>query len=245
MRNDDAPVGYLLSRREAVMLLGATGLGLVVPGVLPRARFRGPCVARPQQTEGPYFVDEKLHRVDIRPDPTNGAVSTGIPLDLSFNVSRLAGAACAPFAGVVVDVWQCDAQGVYSDVQDPGFNTVGQKFLRGYQVTDANGLANFTTIYPGWYQGRAIHIHFKLRSAPTATPGFEFTSQVYFDDATNDQVLARQPYAAKAGVERRTRNTQDGIFRRSGGEQLLLTPTPQGDGYKAEFAIALSQREQG
>jgi protocatechuate 3,4-dioxygenase beta subunit len=239
MRNDDAPIGYLLTRREAVMVLGAAGFTLLTPG---RGAARGhgsPCVVRPQQTEGPYFVDEKLDRADIRLDPSNGIVKPGTPLDLTFNVSRLAAAACVPLAGVVVDVWHCDALGVYSDVQDPGFNTVGQKFLRGFQVTDALGRARFTTIYPGWYPGRAMHIHFKLRSSPAATPGFEFTSQVYFDEATNDKLLTRQPYAGKPGVERRTRNTQDGIFRR-GGEQLLLAPTPTTEGYAAVFDVALS-----
>lgn len=238
MRNDDAPVGYLLSRREAVMLLGASGLALFAPGAT-RARRQGPCIARPQQTEGPYFVDEKQHRSDIRLDPSDGAVSSGLPFGLTFNVSRLASAACAPLAGVVVDLWHCDAFGVYSGVQDPRFNTVGKKFLRGYQVTDDHGLARFATIYPGWYQGRAVHFHFKLRSAPDASPGFEFTSQLYFPDAVNDAVFARQPYAGKPGIERRTRNAQDGIYRRSGGEQLLVQPAAKGDGYEAAFDIAL------
>jgi protocatechuate 3,4-dioxygenase beta subunit len=238
MRNDDAAIGYLLTRREAVVLLSASGLALVLPGTAPHARRQGPCVARPQQTEGPYFVDEKLHRADIRSDPSTDAVSPGIPFDLTFNVSRLAGAACAPLAGVVVDLWHCDAAGVYSDVQDPSFNTVGRKFLRGYQVTDERGAARFTTIYPGWYQGRAVHFHFKLRSAPAANPGFEFTSQLYFPDSLNDTVFTRQPYAAKAGAAGRRRNAEDGIFRR-GGEQLVLAPVAEGDGYTAAFAIAL------
>jgi len=137
-----------------------------------------------------------------------------------------------------VDVWHCDAHGVYSDVQDPGFNTVGRKFLRGYQATDAGGVAHFITVYPGWYHGRAVHIHFKLRSSPQESPGFEFTSQVYFDEAVNDKVLNRQPYAAKPGVARRTRNADDRIYQR-GGEQLMLAPTVTAEGYAAAFDIAL------
>lgn len=238
MRNDDAPVGRLLTRREAVLVLGAAGWGLVMPGLAPRLPRRTPCVARPQQTEGPYFVDEKLHRIDIRSDPASGAISAGMPLDLSFQVSRLTGAACAPLAGVVVDVWHCDAGGIYSDVQDPGFSTIGQKFLRGYQVTDAQGRARFSTIYPGWYQGRAVHIHFKLRSAPEARPGFEFTSQLYFDETVNDRVFARAPYAEKAGGGRRTRNAQDRIYQR-GGDQLLVPATEGPEGIAAAFDVAL------
>jgi protocatechuate 3,4-dioxygenase beta subunit len=89
------------------------------------------------------------------------------------------GGACVPLAGATVDVWQCDAVGAYSDVADRGFNTRGQNFLRGYQVTDANGLAGFTTLYPGWYQGRATHIHFKIRGTASSGGTYEFTSHGY------------------------------------------------------------------
>jgi len=237
MNNDDAPVGYLLTRREALILLGASGVMLLgARGAPPRTR-RVACVARPQQTEGPYFVDEQLNRSDIRSDPTNDAVKAGAPLDLTFQVSQLT-PACVPLAGAVVDLWQCDALGVYSDVQDPRFNTVGQKFLRGLQMTDANGLARFTTIYPGWYQGRAVHVHFKIRSAPSVSPGYEFTSQLYFDEAITDRVHAGQPYAAKGPG--RTLNARDGIYRR-GGSQLTISPSEKagGQGYHATFEIGL------
>ena len=83
--------------------------------------------------EGPYFVDERLNRSDIRSDPTDGQVKPGTPLALTLLISRLNAGDCQPLAGAQVDIWHCDAQGVYSDVQDPGFNTIGQKFLRGYQ----------------------------------------------------------------------------------------------------------------
>src|SRR4051812_5855964 len=109
------------------------------------------CVVRPEMTEGPYFVDEKLNRSDIRTDPTDGTTKPGVPLALTFAVGQAGTNACSPLAGATVDVWHCDAQGVYSDVTDSaiGFNTVGKKFLRGSQVTDARGTATFTTIYPG------------------------------------------------------------------------------------------------
>src|SRR5688572_13080202 len=89
MRNDDAPVGYVVSRRQALVLLGAAGITFLNPRLprLPHGR-RVACVARPQQTEGPYFVDKMLNRSDIRADPTNGLVKPGLPLDLTFNVSR-------------------------------------------------------------------------------------------------------------------------------------------------------------
>jgi protocatechuate 3,4-dioxygenase beta subunit len=135
-----------------------------------------------------------------------------------------------------VDVWHCDALGVYSDVSDAGFNTVGKKYLRGYQVTDANGVARFTTIYPGWYSGRTVHIHFKIRSSASSTSAYEFTSQLFFDDNLTDQVHAQSPYASKG--QRDTRNANDGIYRQ-GGAQLVLDVTASGGGYAATFDIAL------
>ena len=84
-----------------------------------------------------------------------------------------------------------------SDVTDPSFNSVGKKFLRGHQMTDAAGVARFTTIYPGWYPGRTVHIHFKIRTEPAAARGYEFASQLYFDDALTDRVHARDPIRPK------------------------------------------------
>jgi hypothetical protein len=144
--------------------------------------------------------------------------------------------ACSPLAGAIVDVWHCDALGVYSDVSDPSFNTSGKKFLRGYQVTGSDGVARFTTIYPGWYQGRAVHIHFKIRSAASAASAYEFTSQLFFDDSLTDQVHATEPYASKG--QRTLRNSGDGIYT-SGGSQLVLDVTGTADGYAATFNIAL------
>ena len=98
------------------------------------------CVLTAALTEGPFFVDEKLNRADIRTDPVTGAASAGIPLALTFNVSRVANNACTPLTGAYLDVWHCDSGGIYSDVSGSS-----QKFLRGYQITDANGVAKFTT----------------------------------------------------------------------------------------------------
>ena len=242
MDRDDSPVGRVLTRREALAVLGVSGLtllgGRTLFGRAPADASRAfpSCVVRPEQTEGPYFVDEKLDRSDIRSDPATGTVKDGVPLALILAVSRLSEGACAPLAGAHVDIWHCDALGVYSDVEDPTFNTVGQRFLRGYQVTDAEGVARFQTIYPGWYPGRAVHIHFKIRTDPGAARGSEFTSQLYFDDALTTRVHARAPYASKG--QRRDRNADDRFFVR-GGDQLLLAPTPAGDGYTARFAVGL------
>jgi protocatechuate 3,4-dioxygenase beta subunit len=176
-------------------------------------------------------VDEMLNRSDIRSDPSDGALKDGLPLTLKFNVSEVGNNACSPLPGAQVDVWHCDALGVYSDVQDPGFNTKGKKFLRGYQITDATGLTQFKTIYPGWYQGRAVHIHFKIR-----IKGYEFTSQLFFDDSLTDQVYAQLPYSQKG--QRNLRNAGDSIYQ-NGGSQLLLKVSTGKDGYSAVFDIGL------
>jgi protocatechuate 3,4-dioxygenase beta subunit len=195
------------------------------------------CVVRPAETEGPYFVDEMLNRSDIRIDPSDGSVVDGLPLYLTFRVSQMSANTCTPLEGAQVDVWHCDSRGWYSDETDPGFDTLGQKWLRGYQVTDADGTAAFTTIYPGWYLGRTVHIHFKIRTDPASDTGYEFTSQLFFDDALTDEVFQQEPYAAKG--TRNTRNANDGIYA-NGGDQLLLNLVKQDDGgYAAIFDIAL------
>ncbi len=161
------------------------------------------CVVRPQQTEGPFFIDDKLNRSDIRSNPGRSDARPGAILELAFAVSRLNGGACAPLAGAQVDVWHCDALGAYSDG--------AQKFLRGYQVTDDTGAARFVTIYPGAYGGRAVHIHFKIRTAQRQ----EFTSQIYFDEAVTDRVYAVEPYAAERPASAAQRRRRAVPLRRS------------------------------
>ncbi len=130
-----------------------------------------------------------------------------------------------------MDIWHCDAAGQYSDISDPGFNTKGQIWLRGYQTTDTNGQAAFTTIYPGWYSSRAVHIHFKIRTTTSSNQSYEFTSQLFFDDALSDQVFTQAPYASKG--QRDTLNSNDSIYK----DTLLLTVNQTDQGYAAAFDI--------
>ena len=235
MENDDRTIGEILSRREALKLLGLgsavflvscaapDGTGTPVPtGVtIPGSSVTGTaldCVVRPQMTIGPYFVDDQLNRSDIRTEPSDGTVKEGVPLTLAIGVFDVTSDSCTPIQDAQVDVWHCDALGVYSGVSDQGFDTTGQMFMRGYQLTDANGRVQFLTIYPGWYSGRAVHIHFTIRTTGANGEEYQFTSQFFFDDTLTAQVHALEPYASKG--QRDTTNATDNIF--GGGEQLLL-----------------------
>ncbi|MDQ6857902.1 MAG: intradiol ring-cleavage dioxygenase [Chloroflexota bacterium] len=232
-----APAAVGAPSATATALSGPTSNATAV--VTPAASVVLPsCVVRPALTEGPYFVDERLARSDIRSDPANGTVRPGTPLRLTFLVSRVSGTSCAALASATVDVWHCDALGVYSDASDPSFgSTKGTKFLRGYQATDSRGQASFLTIWPGWYQGRAVHIHFKIRTTAANGQVSDFTSQLFFTETLNDQVLAQSPYSQKTGS--RLRNEGDGIFQGSGGK-LTLSPEKNADGYTATFDIGLT-----
>jgi len=266
MDNDDLPVGRILSRREALALLGTMGAAMLaacapvqtatstvsaatqaatsaataqatVAGVATTAATTVStsalaCVVKPEVTEGPYYVDDQIDRSDIRSDPSTGLVKDGTPLLLTYKIYQVSGSGCVPLQGAKVEVWHCDAEGTYSDVSDRGFNTVGQKYLRGFQTTDANGAATFTTIYPGWYAGRTVHIHFKVHHDGTDT-SHVFTSQLFFDDSLTDQVFANAPYAARG--QRNTLNSNDGIYQ----DQLLVAATKTDAGYAATFEMGL------
>jgi protocatechuate 3,4-dioxygenase beta subunit len=259
--DDDRLIGRVLTRREVLALMGAASVTVVVAACAPGSVASGAasatagatgtttagtatasaaavasslpsCVVVPELTEGPYYVNENLERSDIRIDTSDGSVSKGAMLTIDWVVSQVDGNACIPLEGVLVDVWHCDAAGEYSDVG----SEQGHDFLRGYQRTDASGKARIVTIYPGWYQGRAVHIHFKIRTDAAATSGLEFTSQLFFDDAFSDQVFATGAYAAKGAHD--VQNANDSIFQQSQG-MTLLNVVKDGDGYKTTFELAV------
>src|SRR6266550_5062184 len=131
------------------------------------------CVLTPELTEGPYYIDGEKVRRDIR----EGHPGTLLTLRLTV----LNASTCKPIKGAAVDIWHADAAGNYSNF---GSDTSSRTFLRGIQKTDANGLAVFTTIYPGWYQGRAVHIHIKVHVGGRVV----HTGQLFFSDTLTDTV---------------------------------------------------------
>jgi protocatechuate 3,4-dioxygenase beta subunit len=185
----------LLTRRRALQVaagLGLTGLvaacadnggGSAAPSSsATEATAATPdCVLMPELTEGPYYLDLDLVRSDITED------RPGLPLDL--RVSVVDADACEPIEGAAVDVWHCDAGGAYSGVE----GAAGETFCRGVQLTDASGVAEFRTIFPGWYTGRAVHVHLKVQVDGDQT----HTGQLFFDPAVTSAVYALEPYAER------------------------------------------------
>ncbi len=225
----------LMNRRRTLMLLGMAGTRALALGP------QGLCVSQsPTATEGPYWVDEKLNRTDIRVDPTDNLVQAGLPLTLQINVQEISGSSCGALAGAWVDLWHCNAAGLYSD--ESANNTVGKKYLRGYQVLDDNGQVNFTTIYPGWYSGRAVHIHLRVRTFNGTTQYDEFTSQLFFNETVTDAVHAQTPYSVRG--HRDTTNTTDMVYSgMSNPSSMLLNLTKTATGYAGAITVAVNLKE--
>ncbi|MBM3724548.1 MAG: twin-arginine translocation pathway signal protein [Acidobacteria bacterium] len=202
---------YLMPNRRDVFRTAGAALLTGVPLAHQPVWAQASCalMGSPSLTEGPYFVDADLNRNDIRADPFDDAVSQGVPLSLAINVSQLVNCQLQPLTGAYVDIWQCDARGVYSGVAAQ--DTVGRKFLRGYQPTDRYGNVYFLTVYPGWYPGRAVHIHIKVRVFNGLNETYEFTSQFFFDERFTDAVYDSSAVYRRTG--QRTTNQTDGIFR--------------------------------
>ncbi len=237
MEIDDQQIGRLLTRRQVIHLFGAgviASTGATHPVRCPNLPA---CIVRPEQTEGPFFKDFELHRSDLRVDLSTKSVLPGISIQLIFHVLRVDQDQCTPLSDVKVDLWQCDLNGYYSAFCNRGKNLRKENFLRGYQLTDSEGFAQFTTIFPGWYSGRTVHIHLKLSMEVHHGKAYEFSTQLYFDDALTDHIYSNPPYDRLP--ERQVRNWNDQIFRRNGGQQLMLDVSPTEAGYTATFPVGL------
>lgn len=234
-----------VSRRSTLRALAAGAAFIPAWNQSVEAADAITCVSTtPTVTEGPYWVDDKLFRSDIRTEPTTGVARAGVPLTMVINVQNIASSGCTPLAGAYVDIWHCDAKGIYSGVTqsyNPGggtgsVSTGGQKFLRGYQITDDNGQVKFTTIYPGWYSSRTIHIHVRVRTYNGTTVLSNFVSQIFFDETTNNTVLADSLYSRTSA--RDTTNASDSIYRVANAERMLAaTSGSAADGYTSTITI--------
>jgi protocatechuate 3,4-dioxygenase beta subunit len=182
------------------------------------AAATGSCVLSPEMTEGPYYVAGEPTRRDV----TEG--KAGTPLALKLTVVDTT---CAPIKDATVEIWHADAAGDYSAF---GNGASSRTFLRGQQVSAADGVVSFDTIHPGWYQGRATHIHLKVHRGGNTV----HTGQLFFDEAVNDAVYATSAYAGHSGS--RTRNATDGIYR-NGGSSSMLALVKSGSGYAGSITL--------
>jgi protocatechuate 3,4-dioxygenase beta subunit len=230
-----------LSRRRALLEMGglaATALGAGAWGARElagtadaEAAGAGPagvasglvsCVLAPEQSEGPFYLDDHKLRRDIREG------KPGVPLTLRLTVVDVS--KCRPIKGAAVDVWHCDAGGTYSGVRE----TEPGRFLRGIQRTDAKGLALFKTIYPGWYPGRTVHVHVTVHLGGNVV----HTGQLYFPDGLTDAVFKRAPYSRRRS--RSTRNAADSIYR-NGGRRSTLALKRSGTGYVGSIVMGVQR----
>jgi protocatechuate 3,4-dioxygenase beta subunit len=234
MTSDQDPREHVrLRRRDALRVAGGLGVGL--GGLLATGRLPGvgggdgsaeaaSCVLAPEVTEGPYWIDTSLTRRDVR------GGRPGLRLDLVFAVQNAR--TCAPIAGADVEIWHCDATGVYSGFQQasqggPGGGsgpTDTTRYLRGHQKSDAHGRARFTTIFPGWYRGRTPHIHLKVHVGGHVV----HTGQAFFDERTTARVYQRAPYSSHGQPD--TKHAADMIFAQAGGSRAVLALAGLGSG---------------
>lgn len=212
-----------LTRRDAFRALAVTATGgvLMTQSAFAQATESGGTSARqtaallqgadvcaiiPEVTEGPYYFDPALERIDI----TEGR--PGIPLRVRLQVVDTD---CTVLEGARVDLWHCDATGVYSGYPNQGddgsVDTTGRTFMRGTQFADANGIVEFETVYPSWYRGRTTHIHFKVFIAENTI----LTGQLFFPDALSEYIFLNvAPYNDRAAT-RDTLNSNDNIAAQS------------------------------
>jgi protocatechuate 3,4-dioxygenase beta subunit len=212
-----------MTRRGAVKAAFAATAGAVLLGgprllgtSVDEALAASACTLTPEQEEGPFYV--ALHR--IRSNIVGSR--TGVPLIL--RITLIDSSTCKPLEGAAVDVWQADAVGHYSDESQEG--TLGQTWLRGLQLTDANGLAKFTTIYPGFYSGRAPHIHVKVHLGGTHSSSkysgghVSHNGQIFFPEALSTKVYRSSPYTQDPNT--RTYRRSDRVYTGEHGASSVL-----------------------
>ncbi|MEV5983809.1 intradiol ring-cleavage dioxygenase [Streptomyces sp. NPDC052051] len=256
-----------LTRRRALALGGAAagavlGLGIASCSFSEHgSRASGPddasnsvpdaelCMLNPSTTEGPYYLQGALFRRDV----TEGR--RGVPLTVRLTV-RDQPHTCAPLKGAYVEIWQPDAWGYFSgytalppggtvppaDPDTGGANS--GTYLRGYQRTGADGVAEFRTIFPGWYRSRAPHLYVKVHTGGRRAGGtyeggrVNWTGQLFFDDRYTDAVYARAPYTEHVGP--RARLAQDTVYHGGGERDGLMRVTGNADaGFVATLTVGI------
>jgi protocatechuate 3,4-dioxygenase beta subunit len=230
----DQPNEREMRRREMMALSAGTLVSVALYGCgtdgdeatrtsAGAAKTRPDCVLAPEQDEGPFYIDLARVRRDIVED------RPGVPLALALTV--VDANTCQPIRDAAVDVWHCDALGVYSG--EPTEGSAGTTYLRGIQITDGNGRAEFATVYPGQYPGRTTHIHLKIhlggrrRGGAYSGGNVSHVGQLFTADRDDAEVFALAPYNRNAAEV--TPRDADFIFLEQGGSSSVLTLTRAGD----------------
>jgi protocatechuate 3,4-dioxygenase beta subunit len=196
-----------LTRRDSLLRLGGfaiAAIGLRAADAAPADAASVACILTPEQTEGPYYIAGEKFRRNIT-DGHPGAA-------LLLRTTVVDASTCRPIKNAAVDIWHADAAGIYSGF---GSGTSSRTFMRGIQRTNAKGVAEFRTVYPGWYQGRTVHIHVKVHVGGRDV----HTGQLYFNDSLTDRIYRRAPYSSRPN--RDVRNAQDMLYRNDGARSLV------------------------
>jgi protocatechuate 3,4-dioxygenase beta subunit len=236
--NQSRTVKRWLTRRQ--VLAGATTAASAVLGWRAGTAQSGPadaakpngkvCILTPEAMQGPFYFDPKLVRTDIAEG------KAGAPLGLTLKVTDAE--TCAALKEVRVDVWHCDGLGVYSGYGRQATGSAeGETFLRGTQFTAGDGRVAFDTIYPGWYPGRAPHIHFKV----ILDDKDRVTGQLYFPDAVSERIYATHSPYRERKQERDTVNANDFIFLEQRGADTLAEIDEAGSSYRASLLIGIGR----
>ena len=229
-----------LPRRELLAVLGA-GFGAAISACASSPTTPSPtpggtgssCAITPTETEGPYPDKTGMlnNAAFFRRDITEGR--PGLPLTLTLTIVNVNNN-CSPVTGASVEIWQCDASGNYSEYSQPGYDGTGKTFLRGLQTTDANGQVTFTTIYPGWYAGRATHIHVDVFRGSSLVK----TTQIAFPEDVTGAVYATGVYASKG--QSPTTNSRDNVFSDGTENEMATLSGNTTSGYTATLTIGIS-----
>lgn len=210
------------------------------------ARGLHQCNLTPEEIEGPYFI---LNDIPLRRDIKEDRQGIPMGIDLVFQNANN----CAPIKGLIVHVWQTDAMGVYSGFRDfhgdlnvdRNIPTDNDRFLRGYQVTDAEGQVHFDSIVPGWYPHRCVHVHIETFLPPELGGNNQtiHTTQGYFPNDFIKSFLTKPVY--KENPIKLIPNERDNVFVHEEGEKLIwkiepVSNNPDKDGYNVKMTLGIN-----
>lgn len=194
----------------------------------------GACTTTPSETAGPFPTKSPAALVmpDIRSD--RAGVATTVQISIKNKSNN-----CAALEGAMVDIWHCDKDGNYSEYGGTGMqgtNYTSVHFLRGRQATNVSGVVGFTTIFPGWYSGRAPHIHVHIYDSSGKSL---LVTQIAFPKHVCDAVYTNSPLYSSRGKQDTT-NESDNVFRDGFTNELAVVEGSVANGYALTHTIVVN-----